>query len=52
MTVHELIEELKTVDGDIDVEVTVPVPSMDAEQVLTEFTLVLQNGRFTIHATS
>lgn len=52
MNVRELIDELSDVDGDIEVEVTVPLPSLDAEQVLTELTLILQNGRFTIHATS
>lgn len=52
MTVQELIDELQDVDGDIEVEVTVPLDGLDAEQVLTDFTLALQNGRFTIHATS
>lgn len=52
MTISELKEELEGLDGDIEVEVTVPLPALDAEQVLTEFTLILQNGRFTIHATS
>jgi len=52
MTVQELIDELRDFDGDVEVEVTIPIPGLDAEQVLTDFTLISQNGRFTIHATS
>lgn len=52
MTVDDLILELEGIDGDIEVEVTTPIIGRDAELVFTEFTLILQDGRFTIHATS